>query len=226
MKDKDTLLIEKTYEKGYFKYFAETFTNQNDETQTKSVDEIVEAPDFKQVGRITAIAFGKIWTVNLNHEAYEKNKEYYQILTEDPDRIFGIGGKEYPRHLYRDNTVLFTTDTDRNGLFYGSIDDFDVHGSLMREVLINKNEKGLVKVFGNVSSRHLDAHKNGVVIPKQKDMDYSYVSVWFDGKDEHYLNTLRDFVKFLKIETPVYLEHLPNNDMSIRLATGHILLVE
>jgi hypothetical protein len=226
MKDKDTILIEKTYEKAYFKYFAETFTNQYDEKETKTVDEVLEAPDFKQIGRITAAAFGSMWTVDMNHEACERNKEYYQILTENPDTVVSVNGKEYPRHVYRENTVLFTTDGNSNGVFYGDIDNFNNHGALMREILVNKNQKGLVKAFGTVSSRHLDSDKNGVVIPKQKDMDYSYVSVWFDGADENYLDTLREFVKFLKIETPVYLEHLASNDMTDDRPTGHILLVE
>ena len=99
MKDKDTFLIEKTYEKGYFKYFAESFTSQYDVTQNKTVDEIIEAPDFKQVGRITATAFGTTWTVNMNHEACEKNAEYYQILTENPDCVVGLNNKKFPRHL-------------------------------------------------------------------------------------------------------------------------------
>ena len=43
---------------------------------------------------------------------------------------------------------------------------------------------------------------------------------------EGYLETLRKFVVFLKIETPVYLEHLTDNDMSANQPTGHILLVE
>ena len=226
MRDKDTLLIEKIYEKAYFRYFAETFTNQYGENETKTVDEILEASDFKQIGRITAAAFGSMWVVDMNQEACERNREYYQILTENPDIVVSITGKEYPREVYRENTVLFTTDMAGKGVFYSDLDNFSNHASLMREIILNKNAKGLVKAFGTVSSRQLNYERNGVVIPKQKDMDHSYVSVWFDGEDEGYLETLRKFVVFLKIETPVYLEHLTDNDMSANQPTGHILLVE
>jgi hypothetical protein len=226
MKDKDTLLIEKTYEKSYFKHFVEVFTNDKDEKETKTVDEIIEAPDFKQVGRFTVLAFGNMWKANLTHESLEKNKEYHQILTENPDTVVGLNGKKYPRHIYKDGTLLFTTDIDRNGVFYGSLEDFVSHAFLMREIVIDKNAKRLVKNFQTVSGRRLDVEKNGVVIPKQKDMDYSYVSVWFDGKDEEYIDTLRKFVNFLKIETPIYLEHLASNDLEDYESTGHILLVE
>lgn len=227
MKDEDTLLIEKTYEKGYFKYFAESFTHHYDKTRKKNVDDIINAPDFKQVGRITAIAFGTTWTVDMNQEACEKNLKYYQILTENPDCVIGINKKKFPRHIYNENTIIFISDKNGEGVFYGHLSDFSSHALLVREILVNKNKDAKVQIFGNVNSRILDTRKSGIVMPKQKNVDNSYISIWGDKTDATLNDMLRDFVYFLHIEPPVYLEFIAGafNDDKFD-STGHILLVE
>ena len=227
MKDKDTFLIEKTYEKGYFKYFAESFTNQYDVTQKKTVDEIVEAPDFKQVGRLTAIAFGNTWMVDMTEEACIKNREYYQLLTENPDCVVGLNKKKFPRHIYNENTIIFISDKNGEGVFYGYLSEFPSHGPLIREILVNKNKDAKVQIFGKVSSRILDTRRSGIVMPKQKDTDNSYVSIWGDKTDATMNDTLHNFAHFLNIEPPVYLEFIDGafNDDKFE-STGHILLVE
>ena len=227
MKDKDTLLIEKTYEKGYFKYFAESFTNQYDVTQKKTVDEIIEAPDFKQVGRLTANAFGNTWIVDMTEEACIKNREYYQLLTENPDCVMGVDNKRYPRHDYKEGSILFISDKESNGFVYAPLVDFSNHSSLLREVVINKNTSGKVKMFKTPNTRQLDYTRSGVVIPKHRDMDNSYVSIWGDVTDYVFTDAIEEFAVFLKIETPVYLEYIEGAFETTKFeSTGHILLVK
>ena len=98
---------------------------------------------------------------------------------------------------------------------------------LLGNIVIDKNKSGLVKSFKTPNSRRLDYNRSGVVIPKQKEMDFSYVSIWGDVTDYIFTDLLEDFVRFLKIETPVYLEYIEGafEDMKFD-STGHILLVE
>jgi len=230
MKDLDSKVLERVYEnfyvRNYFKMFADHFFNEENPEEVVEIDYLMEANDFKQVGRYVCFARGKTWHVVERKDSDIQLKECHKMLTENPDTIVGLDKREYPRHEYLDGSTLFISDKQLNGFFYANLKDIASHSLLLREIVIKKNADGFVKEFRKPNSRILDFEYSGVAIPKQKDMDHSYVSIWNLNSDSKYVELLTDFAIFLKMETPVYLESLNNTiALSKQSEAKHIILL-
>lgn len=227
MKDQDSKKLEELYKKNaaksYFGFFAEYFCSDDEK---KPLDYILEADDFHQIGRFTVIAHKKIWKAEMTEESTNKNKEYFELLTENPDAVIGLDQKQYYRNQYQ-NVVVFISDKESNGLFYAKFEDFSGHSFLIREILINKNKSKKVKILGKPDGRRLDIMRSGIVLPKQEGIDNSYVSLWGDYTDNKLNDLLLKLVTKLKVPTPVYMEYIDNDFESGSnqfKSAGHILL--
>lgn len=121
---------------------------------------------------------------------WPSNAQKFTSLFESPEFF----GRKYKRGR---STVIFIG--SEHGIIWGHVSEFESHGALMRHFRDHGVEG--IGLIGEHPLR-LDSETSGAILPKQKGVDATYVSMWCPNIEgvRQYINSL---LKVLNVEAPV-----------------------
>lgn len=123
-------------------------------------------------------------------------------LNEDPENLLGL----YPRNEY--NSILFMGTEDGKGLIYLDISNLkDYTHSMMLRRFLKSIEDGddKVRILGDVSSGKFMVEMSGAIMPKQKDIEKTLISIW-DKKGLKLKDLISNLINIKSIPMPATLE--------------------
>lgn len=102
-------------------------------------------------------------------------KDFYSDdLNETPDVLMG----KYPRAKYE--SYLFLATEDMKGMIWTSIDHREnmSHALMMRRFIKKFDVDNSIKIIGDITSSKFDIKLSGSMIPKQKGIENTLISLW------------------------------------------------
>ena len=142
------------------------------------------------------------------------------LLKENPDKIIGLDGRQYPRDFFSEKAYLIAFDENNKTIFYAHLEDefMPSHSYLLRKVRERKGIEGDgLFVFGEKGGsafENIDVDSLGIILGKTSDMDVSYVSFWKSfidsdgfGFNSDRVDLLKKLLIHLNIPKPVYVEN-------------------